>query len=292
MLLLFACDGGDETANPPVVYTEDYTDQVFSDGVEGPAVDSSGLLFAMNFEYSGTVGEVDQQGHASLYAELFPNSHANGMRFDSKGNMIIADQRNRKILKLTPDKILTVLAEDVRLNEPNDIAIMDNDLYFVSAPDFITQTGQIWRGNPDGDLELLTDDLSAVNGIEVSTDNRSLYCSETNTGKVWRYDLSLDGDISNKTLLNTFEGYDLDGMRCDSLGNFWLCVWNRGLVMYMNPKGEVLKLAMTKGTRAANVAYGGMDGRTCFVTVQDRGVIEYFRTDYPGRSFELWRKEN
>jgi sugar lactone lactonase YvrE len=38
-----------------------------------------------------------------------------------------------------------------------------------------------------------------------------------------------------------------------------------------------------KGSKPSNIAFGGHDGRTAYVTLQDRGAIETFRVDHPGR---------
>ena len=40
-----------------------------------------------------------------------------------------------------------------------------------------------------------------------------------------------------------------------------------------------------QGKKPSNIAFGGHDGRTVYVTLQDRGYIETFRTRFPGRSF-------
>jgi len=47
-----------------------------------------------------------------------------------------------------------------------------------------------------------------------------------------------------------------------------------------------------KGDLPTNVAFGGEDGKTVYVTVADRGAIEAFRTEFRGRSFvltQLWK---
>ena len=289
LLTLSGCNK--DESDPPKFDTEDLTGPVFPIGVEGPATDSLGNLYAMNYGRSGTIGKITPSGDTSLFVSLLPGSHGNGLRFDSRGDMVVADQRNRQLLKVkTSSRSVRVFARDDRMHEPNDIAITDNDICFISAPDFPTGSGQIWRLLPSGQLSLLTDTLGAVNGIEVSPDNRSLYFSETNTGKVWKYELSPSGDIRNPELLNTFEDHALDGMRCDETGNFWLCVWNKGKIMYLSPSGELLRTVRTRGTRAANIAFGGPNGKTLDVTVQDRKRIEYFKTQSRGRSYLLWRR--
>ena len=59
-----------------------------------------------------------------------------------------------------------------------------------------------------------------------------------------------------------------------------------GCLAKVSPEGEVLLEVELAGKSCTNLAFGGKDGRTCYVTIADRGNIEYFRTDKPGRSWE------
>jgi len=40
-----------------------------------------------------------------------------------------------------------------------------------------------------------------------------------------------------------------------------------------------------KGKKPSNIAFGGKDGKTAYVTLQDRGYIETFKVEQAGRSF-------
>src|SRR5690606_7913237 len=83
----------------------------FPSGIEGPAVDKNGILYAVNFAKPGTIGQVSPDGKASLFVELPEGSVGNGIRFNSKGDMLIADYTNHNILKVDMDtKEVTVFA--------------------------------------------------------------------------------------------------------------------------------------------------------------------------------------
>ena len=71
-------------------------------------------------------------------------------------------------------------------------------------------------------------------------------------------------------------------MRCDSLGNIYVTRWGIGEIWKISPDGRLLRTIKTKGKNLTNVAFGGTDGKTIFVTVPDRGIIEYFRVEDPG----------
>lgn len=132
--------------------------------------------------------------------------------------------------------------------------------------------------------------MGTTNGIEVSPDERTLYVSEAVQRRVWAYDLSADGTISNKRLLVTFPDYGLDGMRCDVNGTLYITRFGKGTVALLSPAGEVLREIELTGKNCTNIAFGGPDGCICYVTVADQGNLETFRTDQPGRSWRLFRE--
>ena len=93
-LLLWSC--GEKTD-----HSFDFTEEgLFTPGIEGPAVDSKGNLYAVNFEKEGTIGIVDAEGNPSLFAELPDGSIGNGIRFDGRDNMYVADYVNHNVLLL------------------------------------------------------------------------------------------------------------------------------------------------------------------------------------------------
>lgn len=51
----------------------------------------------------------------------------------------------------------------------------------------------------------------------------------------------------------------------------------------VSPQGKLLRTVALKGRKASNVAFGGADGKQVFVTLQDRGAVETFRSDRRGR---------
>src|SRR5690606_9616964 len=66
-------------------------EQTFTEGIEGPAVDSAGNLYAVNAERQGTIGKVAEKNAVAVYAELPEGSIANAIRFDNTGTMLVAD---------------------------------------------------------------------------------------------------------------------------------------------------------------------------------------------------------
>ena len=262
----------------------------FTSGIEGPACDAAGNLYAVNYERQHTIGKVTPDGTASVFVELPTGSIGNGIRFDSEGFMYIADYTNHNVLKVDMDtRDISVHAHEPTMNQPNDLAIGANDILYASDPNWAETTGQIWRVDRDGKVTLLEADMGTTNGIEVSPAEKVLYVNESAQRNVWAYDLSSEGEISNKRLLIQFPDFNMDGMRCDIEGNLYITRHGKGTVAKLSPAGEVLLEVQLTGKLCTNIAFGGPDGRTCYVTMADRGNVEVFRADLPGRSWQLFQ---
>ena len=262
----------------------------FTSGIEGPACDANGNLYAVNFARQHTIGKVTPDGTASVFVELPTGSIGNGIRFDSKGFMFIADYTNHNVLKVDmATREISVHAHEPTMNQPNDIAIGANDIIYASDPNWAESTGQIWRVDTNGKITLLEPDMGTTNGIEVSPDEKVLYVNESAQRNIWAYDLSPEGEISNKRLLIQFPDFNMDGMRCDIEGNLYVTRHGKGTVAKLSPAGEVLLEVQLTGKLCSNLAFGGPDGRTCYVTMADRGNVEVFRVDLPGRSWQLFQ---
>ena len=264
----------------------------FTSGAEGPAVDKAGVLYAVNFAREGTVGQVTEAGVGGLFIELTNGSTGNGIRFNSKGDMFIADYKNHNILKVDMGtKQVSVFANEPKMSQPNDIAIDSKDRFYASDPNWKAGTGAIWRIDTDGKVSLLEGNMGTTNGIEVSPDGKRLYVNESVQRKVWIYDLAEDGTISNKRLLIEFPDFGMDGMRCDSDGNLYIARYGKGVVAKVSPEGKLLQEIVLAGKKPSNIAFGGKDGRTAYVTLQDNGNIESFRVDKPGREWVMQNKK-
>lgn len=267
-------------------------DGVFTQGIEGPAIGPDGHLYAVNFAREGTVGRVtmgdDGSGKAELFIELPKGSTGNGIRFDQSGNMYVADYVGHNVLRIDMNtRAVSVFAHNAAMNQPNDIAISATGTLYASDPKWADNSGQLWRIDQDGTTSLLEANMGTTNGVEVSTDEKHLYVNESVQRKVWVYDLLPDGGVTNKRLLIEFADHGLDGMRCDSEGNLYIARYGAGVVAVVSPAGKLLREIQLKGQKPTNVAFGGDDGKTLYVTLQERGAIETFRVENPGRVYQL-----
>ncbi|MGY5798357.1 SMP-30/gluconolactonase/LRE family protein [Rheinheimera faecalis] len=251
-------------------------DGVFHASIEGPATDKNGYLYAVNYGVEGTIGKVSPQGEVSLALTLPKGSIGNGIRFDQKGLMYIADYTGHNIWRYD-GKQLQLHAHQPLMFQPNDLTIAANGVIFASDPDWKNSKGQLWRIDTDGSSTLVEKDMGTTNGVEISPDQTRLYVNESAQRKVWVYDLDKKLQASNKRLLIQFPDFGLDGMRTDAKGNLYIARYGKGVVAKVSPDGKLLKEYQLKGEFPTNVTFSQKDPSLLYVTMQKRGAIELIK---------------
>ncbi len=264
----------------------------FTEGIEGPACDRNGNIYAVNFARQQTIGRTSPEGQSEVFVTLPGSSTGNGIVFDLTGMMFVADYVGHNVLKIDPkSRSISVLAHDERMNQPNDLAIAPNGTLYASDPNWKAGTGQLWRVETNGRATLLATNLGTSNGIEVSPDGRTLYVNESVQRKVWAWRIESDGGISAKRLVKEFPDFGFDGMRADVDGNLYITRHGKGTVVKMSPQGEVLQEVAVLGSKPSNLCFGGPDGRTVYVTEVDQTRLVRFRVDRPGLAWKRWGRQ-
>lgn len=259
----------------------------FTPGIEGPCCDKNGDVFVVNFAKQQTIGRVTPAGKAEVYVTLPKTSTGNGIVFDAKGFMYIADYVEHNVLKVDPKtKAISVFAHEPKMNQPNDLAIAKDGTLFASDPDWKNGTGQLWRFDLDGKAVRLAEKMGTTNGIDLSPDGKTLYVNESRQRNVWAFPILADKSLGEKKLIRKFDDHGFDGMRVDVDGNLYITRHGKGTVVKMTPAGEILKEIDVLGTKPSNLCFGGPDGRTVYVTEVDHGRLVSFRADKPGLAWQ------
>jgi sugar lactone lactonase YvrE len=273
----------------PYVATDLTQENVFTENIEGPNVDKLNNLFVVNYQKDGTIGQVAPDGSVSLYVTLPYESVANAIMWDAEGNMLLADWKGHNILKVNAkNRRVSVYCHHRGFNQPNDITVNKAGQIFASDPNWADSTGNIWRIDPTGKPVKLAGDMGTTNGIELSPDEKILYVNESIQRKVWAFDVDAKGNISNKRLIIEFPDFGMDGMKCDLRGNLFITRHGKGTIAIVSPGGRLIREVQMKGKKTSNIIFGGGDGKTCYVTLQDRKCVETFRSETAGK---LWMKE-
>jgi sugar lactone lactonase YvrE len=129
----------------------------------------------------------------------------------------------------------------------------------------------------------LKENLGTTNGIELSPDEKILYVNESVQKKIWTFEVTDNGELLNQQLFYEFVDFGLDGMKCDEKGNLYVTRYGKGSVVVLSPKGKLIKEIFTKGKNTSNITFGGADGKTVFVTLQDRKGVEMFKAETKGK---------
>ena len=263
----------------------------FTGGVEGPACDKAGNIFAVNFKQQQTIGRSLPNGKTTVYVTLPGKSTGNGIRFDRKGVMYIADYIGHNVLRVDPKtKKISVHAHNSKMSQPNDLTITAKGDLYASDPAWAKSTGRIWRISRKGKVMLVAKNMGTTNGIEVSPDGKTLYVNESIQRNVWAFTVQKDGKLTNKRLIKKFPDHGFDGMRCDIDGNLYITRHGKGTVVKMTPKGKILKEIDVLGKSPTNICFGGKDGRTAYVTEAQKRRLVTFRVDRPGLSWKRWQR--
>jgi len=265
-------------------------EKAFTAGIEGPACDAKGNVYAVNFQKEGTIGRITPDGKGEAWGELPGKSVGNGIVFDRKGMMYVADYVGHNVLTIDPaTKKVTVFAHEDKMNQPNDLAIAPDGTLYASDPNWGNSTGQVWRIDRDGKVTLAAGKMGTTNGIEVSPDGKTLYVNESVQLNVWAFDISKDGSLTRKRLLKKFDDGGFDGMRCDVDGNLYISRYGKGNVAVLSPEGKVLREIDVLGESPSNLCFGGPDGRTVYVTEVKKQRLVQFRVDKPGLAWQRWQ---
>ncbi len=284
---------------------------------EGPTVDADGNVYFTNLRTDrrgvSRILKMSLDGSVDIYRE--PSNRANGLIFDDQWRLLAAEGGNgtdvlprvsRTNVETGEVEVVADHYEGKQLHQPNDVTIDGQGrIYFTDRPGpnvIPEQTGVhgVYRVDPDGTIDrILTEpEIERPNGIVVSPDDDTLYLIETaqqegGARMIRAYDLAEDGTVSNMRVFHDFyPGRSGDGMTIDSEGNLYVAAGLNRLrgtsetldtvagVHVFSPEGELIEHIPIPEDSITNVAFGGDDLRTLYVTAGK--TIFRVRTDITG----------
>ena len=285
---------------------------------EGPAYHPDGSVF-----FSDILNNRIMRWHPESGVQVWrdPSYRTNGQSFDREGRLLHcegaefgSEQGGRRITRTNLDtgvrEILTDQFEGLRYNSPNDICVDGCGRIYFTDPCYDDRNimemdcDAVYRIDTDGSVtRILTQpDIQRPNGIAVDQAGTVLYvidsCPVTQGNrKIWRFDLSPSGEPVNQSIHWDFmSGRGGDGMRLSQSGNLYVAAGIREPrgshesksvppgIYVLAPNGELTHRIPINEDVITNLAFGGPDGQSIFVTagktlyttrVPDVGEVAY-----------------
>ncbi|GEM_PF-317066 len=207
-----------------------------------------------------------------------PSQKVNGNSLDLQGRLLSCEHWGRKVSLTTVDgSSLPVVTEfqGKQLNSPNDILMKSDGSIWFTDPDYgLEGRTKEQEGNFVYRLDPLTNRLNPVvkdfvkpNGLCFSPDESILYVADSGTPRHIRsFPVLPDGTLGEGSVFAAIDKGGPDGIRCDRHGNVWSSSGDG--VQVFNASGSLMaRVLLPKG--AANLCFGGADGRTLFITARN-----------------------
>ena len=241
----------------------------------------------------GRILRVTSTGNVSV---AFATSGSNGLAIDLMGRLIGASHTAGAVLafnlaNMTSTPIVSGYMGK-RLDTPNDLTVRSDGTLYFSDPDFQAPNPRpqtmtrVYRLPPGATEPLVIDAArSNPNGVTLSLDEKFLFV--TDAQGLWRYPVNTDGSTGSATrIAQSAVGGGGDGMGIDCMGNLYVALQQR--VFIVDPTGTGTSLgsvSMTGVQSVTNIAFGGADHKTLYVSGQGNGTgttaMGLYRADMP-----------
>jgi gluconolactonase len=240
---------------------------------EGPVWDPAGFVYVSDEEIN-KIYRVFADGHREVLVDL---GDPDGNTYDLNHRLIDCASVLRAIIRIDPDGHYTILAdrfEGKRFNSPNDVVLGPDKAIYFTDPTLDLPSGQkqeipfqgVYRLDDQGEVRLLTKDLTQPNGLAFSPDGKKLYVDDSEQRNIRAYDFHPDGSVSNGRIFATELGPGKgvpDGMKLDDKGNLYV-TGPEGIWVW-DAQGEHLGTIVLP-EQPANLAWGEPDYRTLYFT--------------------------
>ncbi len=285
---------------------------------EGPVWMKDGSVILVEIERQ-TITRVAADGTASVLAET--GGGPNGLAIGPDGAIYVCnnggfrwntdhgflrpvaqgpDYRGGRIERVEPAtaavRVLYDRCGDNRLNGPNDIVFdTQGGFYFTDlgkSRERDRDHGAVYYATADGRrIVEVAFPLFTPNGIGLSPDGRELYVAETETARLWAFDIEAPGVARKRGFPSPHGGRLVLGMpgpvRFDSLaveasGDICVATLLTGCISVIAPEGRLVRQVETGDMFTTNVCFGGTGLRTAFVTLSGRGELVAMPWPAPG----------
>lgn len=169
---------------------------------------------------------------------------------------------------------------------PNDIVVdRDGGLWFTDhgmreARAFLH--GGLYYGRPDGSFACeVAYPITTANGVGLSPDEKTVYVAETETGRLYSYDITGPGQIApldpatpGQSVLAQVKGFKrYDSLAVEACGNIAVAGLTPGCITVISPQGDEVETVEMPDPFSTNIAFGGPDMKTAYITLSGSGRL-------------------
>ncbi|MES2579364.1 MAG: SMP-30/gluconolactonase/LRE family protein [Pseudomonadota bacterium] len=268
-----------------------------------PGVIAKGTKYEFLYEgFEGTEGPIALPDGTAIFTETRANritqlkedrgisiflqnsNGSNGLAFNPKGELISVQNLKPQVGIIYPagkEKVLSNQFEGKPFQRPNDLVldkkggIYFTDIGVVPKPeDKVAEAARpaVYYITPDGKTTRVINDLKRPNGVQLSTDEKTLYVADTANEFIIAYDIKADGSLGTKRNFAKLTGYSknavgefssgADGLAVDAENRLYVAS-NAGVEVF-SAKGETLGV-IALPNKPQNLAFSGKDKKTLFV---------------------------
>lgn len=264
--------------------------------LEGPAFDRAGNLYVTDIPF-GRIFRIAPDRRVELVAEY--DGEPNGLKIRADGRIFITDYANG-VMELDPVRgtVEPVLGRrySERFSGVNDLFFAaDGAMYFTDQgrTGWQDPTGRVYRVDASGRLDCLLQCGINPNGVVTSLDESVLYVAMTNANAVWHFALMSDGGVTAVgTMIQLSGGIGPDGLALTADGGLVVAHPGMGAVWVFNKRGEPLYRVNSCGSElVTNIAFGGEDMKTLYITDSGAGQVLRARLPVAGRTLHSHRAQ-
>ncbi len=232
---------------------------------EGPACDAHGNLYFTDV-FRSKIYRLDAEGKPEVFVDQ--SFGTNGLEFGPDGRLYGCQNGKKRIVTYDSSGKDTAIAEDVNSNDL--IVTKTGGVYFTDPGHH-----QVWYIPPKGENRVVDTGLKYPNGLALSPDESALVVVDMNDKHLFTFRIEADGSLSMKQPFYTMQSIKTkktsggDGMAVDSAGRVY-ATSEAGLQIFDTQGRLIGVVEKPQVAWLANVAFGGPDFKTLYVTCTNR----------------------
>ncbi len=303
------------------IFSNVYAEDAVTPKIDG-VVDAGTKVEFIKDGFEGTEGPIALPDGSAIFTETKANritriapdnttstflentGGANGLAFAKNGDLYAVQQAApAKVGIIYPqgkEKALAENFEGAPFQRLNDLVLAKNGgIYFTDIGTRVTpenpnppaSTAAVFYITPTGELKRIINDLERPNGVQLSTDEKTLFVANTAGEHILSYKIAADGSISDKKDFAKLKGWSqtdgawssgADGLAVDEKGRLFVAS-SAGIEVFDDKGKELGIIPIPK--KPQNLAFAGTDKKTLYVVGRGDAYKVHLKTaGYAGRA--------